>query len=141
LTAPRVDADAAGEVWQLMSDLVLSNERRREVCDNTGLSFNKIRVLRRIVDQPRPMGELAALLNVDPPNLTTLIDDLQRAGLVERRAHPTDRRVMLVVDTAAGAELARRADEILDRPPVGLCDLSVAELESLSRILSKIRRN
>ncbi|HEY5303405.1 MAG TPA: MarR family transcriptional regulator [Acidimicrobiales bacterium] len=141
MTAPRVDADAAGEVWQLMSDLVLNNERRREVCDNTGLGFNKIRVLRRIVHQPRPMGELAALLNVDPPNLTTLIDDLQRAGLVERHAHPTDRRVMLVVDTAAGAELARRADEILDRPPVGLSDLSEVELATLSRILSQIQPN
>ena len=47
-----------------------------------------------------PMGELAALLGMDPPNLTTVIDDLERSGLVERQAHPTDRRVKLVAATA-----------------------------------------
>ncbi len=139
MTTPRVEANVAGEAWQLMSDLVLNNERRREVCEQTGLSFNKIRVLRRISDQPRAMGELAALLNVDPPNLTTLVDDLERAGLVERRAHPTDRRVMLVVDTEDGATLARRAEEILDRPPTGLSALSASDLETLLRILSLIQ--
>jgi DNA-binding MarR family transcriptional regulator len=87
------------------------------------------------------MGELAALLDVDPPNLTTVIDDLERAGLVERRAHPTDRRVKLVVATAAGAALAQRAQEILDRPPQGLFDLPAEDLETLRRILSQVQRD
>src|SRR5271170_2863003 len=93
---------AARQAWQAMSDLVLDNERRREVSDRIGLSFGKIRALRRIAARPMPMRELAALLGVDPPNLTTVVDDLQRAGLVERHAHPTDRRVKLVAATAAG---------------------------------------
>jgi len=80
--------DAARQAWQAMADLVLDYERRREVSEKLGLSFGKIRALRRIAGRPMPMGELAALLGVDPPNLTTMVDDLERAGLVERRPIP-----------------------------------------------------
>jgi DNA-binding MarR family transcriptional regulator len=122
-----------------MAALVLDNQRRREVSELTGVSFGRMRALRRIAVRPMSMRELAGLLGVDPPNLTPLVDDLERSGLVERRAHPTDRRVKLVVATSEGAALARRAEEILDRPPAGLVDLPPAELEALVRTLARIR--
>ncbi len=130
---------AAREVWQAMAELVLDNERRREVSDRVGLSFGKIRALRRIAGRAMPMRELAALLGVDPPNLTTVVDDLERMGLVERQAHPTDRRVKLVAATDSGMELARRAEEILARPPAGLSELPAADLDVLGEILSRVR--
>ena len=128
----------ASEAWQAMADLVLNNERRREVSEEVGLSFGKIRALRRIARRPMAMSELASLLTVDPPNLTPLVDDLEGAGLVERQHHPTDRRVKLVVATAQGAALAQRADAILARPPARLSALPAEELENLVRILALI---
>lgn len=128
----------ASEAWQSMADLVLNNERRREVSEQVGLSFGKIRALRRIARRPMPMSELASLLTVDPPNLTSLVDDLEGAGLVERQAHPTDRRVKLVVATAEGAALAHEADEILARPPASLCALPAGDLRDLVRILGQL---
>src|SRR5580658_5716993 len=103
-----------------MADLVLDNERRREVSEQTGLSFGRMKALRRIAGRPMSMRELAGLLGMDPPNLTTVVDDLERSGLVERQAHPTDRRIKLVVATAKGEVLAKQANEILERPPPGL---------------------
>jgi DNA-binding MarR family transcriptional regulator len=129
------------EAWQAMADLVLDNERRREVSDQIGLSFGKIRALRRITWRPMPMRELAALLGVDPPNLTPVVDDLERSGLVERQAHPSDRRVKLVVATSAGAALAQRAEEILQRPPAGLVNLPDDDLEHLVRILARVHHD
>jgi DNA-binding MarR family transcriptional regulator len=123
-----------------MADLVLDNERRREVSEQTGLSFGKVKALRRIAGRPMSMRELAALLGMDPPNLTTVVDDLERSGLVERRAHATDRRVKLVAATPKGAALAQRAQEILDRPPAGLVDLPPDELETLVQILMRVRQ-
>ena len=131
---------AAREVWQAMADLVLDNERRRDVSDQVGLSFGKIKALRRIATRPMSMRELAALLVVDPPNLTPVVDDLERSGLVERQSHPTDRRVKLVVATPQGAALAHKANEILARPPSGLTDLPHEELEHLLRILRQVAR-
>jgi DNA-binding MarR family transcriptional regulator len=130
----------AREAWQAMADLVLDNERRRDVSDQVGLSFGKIKALRRIAKRPMPMRELASLLGVDPPNLTTVVDDLERSGLVERQAHLTDRRVKLVVATPEGAALARKADDILARPPQGLSELPATELERLVRILARVRQ-
>jgi DNA-binding MarR family transcriptional regulator len=132
-------ADMARAAWQIMADLVLDNQRRREVADEVGLSFGKTRALRRIAAKPMSMRELAALLGMDPPNLTPVVDDLERAGLVERQAHPTDRRAKVVVATPAGAELAQRAQAILDRPASGLSGLTTDDLETLVRILSEIQ--
>lgn len=130
---------SAREAWHAMASLVLDNQRRREVSEHTGMSFGRMRALRRIAARPMPMRELAALLGVDPPNLTPVVDDLERSGLVERQAHPSDRRVKLVVATTEGAALARQAEEILERPPVGLVNLPGDDLENLARILVRVR--
>ena len=96
-----------------MSDLVLDNERRREVSDALGISFGRARAVRRLARQPMSMGELAAALGIDPPNATVVVDDLEALGLVRRRPHPTDRRAKLVEATRKGKDMARRADAIL----------------------------
>ena len=129
---------AAREAWRAMADLVLDNERRRDVSEQVGLSFGKIKALRRIAKRPMPMRELATLLVVDPPNLTSVVDDLEQVGLVERQPHPTDRRVKLVVATPKGTALAHQADEILAQPPAALSALPLDELESLVRILARV---
>jgi DNA-binding MarR family transcriptional regulator len=131
---------AAGRAWKAMADLVLNNQRRTEVSERVSLSFGKVRALRRIAARPMPMRELAALLNMDPPNLSTLVDDLERAGLVTRQPHPTDRRIRVVVATAEGTALAHQADQVLDRPPAGLFELSIAELERLADTLAQVRQ-
>lgn len=129
------ETDAARRAWSAMCDLVLDNERRREVSDALGLTFGRIRALRRIARSPMAMGELAANLGIDAPYATLVVDELERQGLVERRPHPTDRRVKLVATTARGTAAARRADELLGRPPPGLTSLSGADLETLARVL------
>lgn len=133
----RARGDAA-EVWLAMQDLVLDNSRRREVAEALGISFARARAIRRIARRPMSMGELASALAIDPPNATTVVDDLQDLGLVERRPHPDDRRAKLVEATAKGRDLARRADAILATPPPALSELSRKDLEALHRILIRI---
>ena len=129
------DDDPAREVWLLMSDLVLDNQRRREVSDAVGMSFGRTRAVRRLARQPMSMGELAAALGIDRPNATVLVADLEGKGLVERRPHPTDGRAKLVEATAKGRRLARRADAILATPPPALAALGAEDLRTLRRIL------
>ena len=131
--------ELARDAYEVMRSLVLDSERRREVSESVGLSFGRLRALRRVVDQPLSMGDLAAQLNVDRPNLTVLVDDLERLGLVERRTHAGDRRVKVVATTPRGATMARRAQEILDRPPSRFDDLSLEDLRALVDVLRKVR--
>jgi DNA-binding MarR family transcriptional regulator len=83
------------------------------------------------------MSELAAALDIDPPNATTVVDDLESLGLARRRPHSTDRRAKLVEATEKGMETARKADEILFAPPPGLAALSAGDLETLRQILRR----
>jgi DNA-binding MarR family transcriptional regulator len=130
----------AQEVWLLMSDLVLDNQRRRQVTDATGMSFGRTRALRRLARRPMSMGELASMLGIDPPNASVLVTDMESQGLVRRRPHPSDGRAKLVEVTRKGRDIARRADAILAAPPPGLSALSAEELETLQRILASASR-
>src|SRR6476646_1182727 len=130
-------AATAREAWLLMSDLVLDNERRREVADALGMSFGRARTVRRLARRPMSMGELAAALGIDPPNATTVVSDLEALGLVTRRPHPTDGRAKIVEATRKGKELARRADAILATPPPALAAASEEDLETLREILGR----
>jgi DNA-binding MarR family transcriptional regulator len=134
-----VSADAAREVWLLMTDLVLENTRRREVSEALGMSFGRTRAIRRLARAPMSMRELATALGIDPPNATVVVSELEAQGLVSRRPHPTDGRAKLVEATRKGKDLARRADEILATPPPGLAELGAEDLETLRRLLSRSR--
>ena len=128
----------ARDVWLLISDLVLDNTRRREVSEALGLSFGRIRAIRRLTRRPMSMGEFAAALGIDPPNATVVVADLEALGLVRRRPHPTDGRAKVVETTRKGKQLARRADAILATPPPGLSALTSEDLETLRRILERV---
>jgi len=55
--------------------------------------------------------DLARVLGLDPSQVVLLVDELERAGLVERRPSLADRRTRLVVTTAQGRLLLERATE------------------------------
>jgi DNA-binding MarR family transcriptional regulator len=134
----RPESETARELWLLISDLVLDNARRRDVSEALGMSFGRARALRRLARKPMSMGEFAAALDIDPPNATVVVDELESLKLARRRPHPTDRRAKLVEATRKGKDLARRADAILSTPPPALSELSTDDLEALRRILGSV---
>jgi DNA-binding MarR family transcriptional regulator len=131
--------DAAREVWLLMSDLVLDNERRRDVADAVGMTFGRARTIRRLARRAMSMSELAEALGIDRSNATVVVDDLEAQGFVRRRPHPTDRRAKLVEATAKGKRLARRAEAILATPPPAITALSAEDLQMLRALLERAR--
>jgi DNA-binding MarR family transcriptional regulator len=132
------DASIARDVWLLMSDLVLDHDRRRAVSDALGMSFGRARAVRRLARRPMSMRELAAALDIEPPNATVVVDDLEAMGLARRRPHPSDRRAKVVEATRKGKAMARRADAVLATPPPALGELDTEDLETLRRILRSV---
>jgi DNA-binding MarR family transcriptional regulator len=63
--------------------------------------------------QPGSQQELASHLGVDRTVMTYLLDDLERAGLIERRLDPADRRARRIAATGRGAALLGDLDERL----------------------------
>ena len=77
-----------------------------------GLSLGDYEVLVHLADAPDRslrMSDLAGRLHLSPSGMTRRIDGLARAGLVERRQCPTDRRGSNAVITDAGIQALRNA--------------------------------
>ncbi|PZG02032.1 MarR family winged helix-turn-helix transcriptional regulator [Micromonospora deserti] len=73
-------------------------------------------VLTASVREPaRNQGAVAEDLGIDRTVLTYLIDDLERRGLVQRRADPADRRSRLVCATDAGRAAWEQRQQALQR--------------------------
>ena len=71
--------------------------------------------------------------------MTSRIDQLENAGLVERRAHPTDRRGALVALTPKGRALIDEAvGRHVDNERAILACLSSGEQAELDRLLAKL---
>ncbi|MFT2014883.1 MarR family winged helix-turn-helix transcriptional regulator [Streptomyces sp. 796.1] len=131
--------EAATRAWQGLHTLLLDrHNRRKEVADALGMSFSRIRALRRIAPGPLTLRELAARLASDPPYTTVIVDDLVRRGLAERLTHPVDRRAKLVRLTEAGHTAATRATAILATPPDALLALPTEDIEALDRVVTKL---
>lgn len=127
--------DVATGVWATMRTLVLEADRRAEVCAALGMSFFRIKVLRRIASEPTTGGLLAERLGSDPPYVSVVVDDLVRRGLVARTQDPDDRRRKVLSVTTAGAAAAGEAEALLAAPPRALTDLPPQDLADLGRIL------
>jgi DNA-binding MarR family transcriptional regulator len=83
--------------------------------------------------------ELADALRLDPSQIVSLVDGLERRAVAERRPHPSDRRQKSVVITGAGRELYLQARaRIEDSIDQLLTDLDDGERQTLRRLLQRI---
>jgi DNA-binding MarR family transcriptional regulator len=83
--------------------------------------------------------DLAEVLALDPSQVVAFVDDLHRAGLVERRPAPSDRRTKLVVPTPLGRDMRKRAAARADaRLASALEPLSEAEQDTLRGLLARV---
>lgn len=83
------------------------------------------------------MRALAARLDYDPSNLTSVIDRLEELGLVQRRPDARDRRAKSIVLTETGHTVrAAFWDRLVnDEGPLGM--LGASELEQLRSLLQR----
>ncbi|WP_369052407.1 MarR family winged helix-turn-helix transcriptional regulator [Kineococcus terrestris] len=100
-------AAAGADVGALAADVrvaVLRTARRlRATKSDDELSDAQFSVLAHLhTHGPRTPGELAEAEHVRAPSMTRTLAALEGAGLLERTAHPTDRRQVLVSASAAG---------------------------------------
>lgn len=71
---------------------------------------------------PQPVTRLAEIEHVTPPAITKLVTALEADGLVSRERSPDDRRLVLVVATAAGRRLLEQGRAARVRAVADLLD-------------------
>jgi DNA-binding MarR family transcriptional regulator len=78
---------------------------RTALAQDTGLALADLDALEHLeADGPITQRQLGERLLLTSGAITLLVDRLERAGLVERRRHPQDRRAVLVALTGSSAE-------------------------------------
>jgi len=103
------------------------------------LADTQVKVLLALVPgESIPMRTLAARLDYDASNLTSLIDRLESRCLVKRCASAEDRRVKSLALSPAGEQLRAKfwSDLVEDPGPLQL--LSQPEVEGLINLLTKL---
>jgi DNA-binding MarR family transcriptional regulator len=87
---------------------------------------------------PTPMRQLAADLRCDTSYITTIVDNLEEAGVARRQAHATDRRIKVVVLTEAGQIVADRVAKVMGTPPPVFDTLDDEEKVTLRDLVRKL---
>jgi DNA-binding MarR family transcriptional regulator len=145
-TIARADDHRALRIWLRLLTCTQLIERRvrsrlREQFSTTLPRFDLLAQLERHREGLK-MNELSRLLMVTGGNITAIVDQLEKEGLLERLDEPADRRAFRIRLTRAGersfGEMARAHEEWVVELLAGL---SRREHEELLKLLAKVKQH
>ncbi len=113
-----------------------------QVLKSEDLSSNQYNVLRILRGAPDGLscGEIGNRMITRDPDITRLLDRLEKRGLISRCREAKDRRTVLTRITAAGLKLLARLDEPVQQAhKKQLGHLGRARLKALAELLSACR--
>jgi len=108
------------------------------VCEKHGIThdqYNVLRILRGVHPEGHPRVEIASRLISRAPDVTRMLDRLERRGLVRRGWHPGNRRLSIASVTRNGLALLEEVDvEIAEVQARFTEAVSTSDLQQLRRI-------
>jgi len=120
------------------------NTRITDALSSLDLNLSRFEVLALLYlsrNKALPMGKIGERLQVHPASVTNTVDRLEGEGLVQRVAHPTDRRTTLARLTAAGERTTEKAEKILAEIEYGLAGMTRQGLNRVTKELETLRRH
>lgn len=129
----------------ILSLLVAADRVNREFetrCEHYGLTaaqYNVLRILRGVHPEGHPRSEIIARMIHSAPDVTRLIDRLERLDLATRTKSDSDRRVSLTFITPKGLKLLDEMRDEYDNINRVLADrLTEAEAHQLAQLAEKV---
>jgi DNA-binding MarR family transcriptional regulator len=119
---------------------ILASQRFARRIAEVGLHPPQFRVM-NIVDAAEGQSQqaIAEAIGAPPSRMVAIVDELEEAGLVERRPHPSDRRVRALYLTAAGRKILAQGRKIAGEHEEELMQgLSAADRKRLAALLRKV---
>lgn len=146
MPSPSPDLSACGSSLGLLFRQVrdaLRDAMERELAANGhDLTLSQYITLKKLHYGTASASELAQAAELNPGAMTRLLDRLEAMGLVQREAHPSDRRALRIVLTARGKaiwpELETCADRVRER---ALAELDENQRTELVRMLELVHAN
>jgi DNA-binding MarR family transcriptional regulator len=129
-----------GSVMRVQQLLLRSLEELLKPLDLTFARFEALLLLHFSANGELPLGKMGERLLVHPTSVTGTVDRLEAQGLIERVPHPSDRRATLARITEHGRQVAEDAVSRLAEARFGMAEWSDAELQQLSAMMQRVRR-
>lgn len=117
------------------------NVEIRKAMASTGLTPRHRQVLMELAKRgSTSQHSLVETLGVDASALVSILNDLERLGLAQRRRDPADRRRHIVEMSSSGCEVLGHVEQAVSQAEAELfADLDQAEREQLHELLGKVR--
>jgi MarR family transcriptional regulator for hemolysin len=113
--------------------------RRREVTDLSASAFEALAILEG-AGEPVAGHVIAERLLVSSPSMTSLLDTLERRGLIERERHPDDRRKVLIHLTDEARVIVNQVLPVIHRAEAdALAHVSESDCEHLISTLAMVQ--
>ena len=125
-------------LWKAASAVQAYAEKSIAALEMCGSDFA---VLEAVLHKgPLPVNEIGKKVLLTSGSITVAVDRLETKGLVERRAHGSDRRARIVHLTKEGRKLIKHAftDHATDLERLASASLTRTERKTLIRLLKKI---
>jgi DNA-binding MarR family transcriptional regulator len=129
------------EAWRLMLELFFAHRGQMlSIAQEFGLAPQQAFALQRLQpDEPMKLSDLASALHCDNSSVTGIADRLEKAGLAERQAHPTDRRVKTLALTERGKVIRGLYKDRIGTAPETLQNLTDEDAAILVEILTRAK--
>ena len=106
----------------------------------TGTQYNALRILRGAGLEGLPCSEIGERMITHDPDITRLLDRLQKRGLVERARGRQDKRVVYGKISQAGLKLLREMDAPVQKYGTEMLrHVSAQKLKQLIGLLEQVR--
>ncbi len=108
----------------------------------TSTQYNVLRILRSAGRQRLTCAAIGQRMITAEPDITRLLNRLKKKGLASQTRAPNDRRVVWTEITAAGLDLLRAMDPVIERVPTEMLgQMSRVDLTELNRLLELARNS
>ena len=135
-----LEQEAFLNLWRTFDSLKAIEEEVFGRFELSAQQYNALRLLEEAAPTTLPTLSLAGRLVSRAPDITRLLDRLEARGLVQRVREPSNRRIVQVGLTAAGADLlARMRDVVRDCGARQLGHLGAERLHALIALLKTAR--
>jgi len=106
----------------------------------TGAQYNVLRILRGAGPGGLPCSAIGDRMISHDPDMTRLLDRMEKRGLISRARQTDDRRVVLTHITREGLELLKALDQpVRDLHRRQFRHMAAARLKMLAEILQEVR--
>lgn len=108
----------------------------------SGVQYNVLRILRGAGTNGLPCGEIGQRMITRDPDVTRLLDRMEKRGLVTRCREKADRRVVCARITPDGLKLLKDLDPIIDAAHrKQLAHMGADKLKQLIELLEAARKH